>query len=115
MEKPDIKIDYEKDEDMLHFSRGESKVKFSFDIELDGGDVVIDFDSQGYIIGLEFFNASNYFPFLKTIGNKKLKAKMSVQYSSNWARINYQIMVPGRKPIVNEILSPYNKKLILEH
>jgi len=40
---------------------------------------------------------------------------MSVQYGSNWAQINYEIMVPGEKPIVKEIISPYNRELILSH
>ena len=114
MAERNFKVDYDKEEDMLHISRGE-KVKFSFDIDLPQGDIVVDFGFNGQIIGLEFFDASNYFPFLKKAKQEKIKAKMSIQYGSNWAQINYEISVPGVKPISKDIISPYNRKLILEH
>ena len=76
---------------------------------------MVDFGFDGRVIGLEFFDASNYFPFLKMIKNNKIKAEMSVQYGVNWAQIKYEISVPGQKPISKEIISPYNKEMILKH
>jgi hypothetical protein len=39
-----------------------------------------------------------------------------VQYGRNWAQIFFEISAPGMKnPIANSIISPYNKKIILEH
>jgi uncharacterized protein YuzE len=114
MAKGNIEVDYDKEEDILHISKME-EVKFSFDIELPKGDIVIDFGFNGQIVGLEFFEASNYFTFLKIAGEKKINAKMSIQYGSNWAQINYEVSIPGIKPVAREIISPYNKKMILEH
>ena len=37
MENKNIKVDYDKEEDMLHISKRDSKIKFSFDIELPNG------------------------------------------------------------------------------
>jgi len=115
MAEENIKIDYDKEEDMLHLSRSESNVKFSFDVELPQGDIIVDFGFNGQIVGLEFFNASNYFPFLKNMGDKKIKGRMSVQYGNNWAQIFYEVYLPGQKPISNSLISPYNKKLVLSH
>jgi uncharacterized protein YuzE len=115
MAEKNIEVDYDNEEDIMHISREGDKVKFSFDIELPNGDIVVDFGFDGRVVGLEFFDASGYFPFLKNIKENKIRAKMSVQYGANWAQINYEIMVPGEKPIVKEIISPYNKELILRH
>ncbi|MFC1682163.1 DUF2283 domain-containing protein [Nanoarchaeota archaeon] len=115
MAKKDIKIDYDKEEDMLHLSRGESKVKFSFDIDLPQGNIVLDFGFNGQIIGLEFFRASNYFPFLKKLGKNSIKGKMNVQYGRNWAQVFYEVYINGQKPVSNCLISPYNKELVLNH
>jgi uncharacterized protein YuzE len=116
MEKEDIKISFDKEYDMFSLFRIGSNVKFSLDIELPRGEIVIDFDFNGHIVGLEFFNASNYFSVLKKIDIGKLKAKMSIQYGSNWAQIFYELSSPELpQPITNSIISPYNKELILEH
>ena len=115
MAEKNIKVDYDNEEDIMHISREGDKVKFSFDIELPNGDIIVDFGFDGRVVGLEFFDASGHFPFLRNIKDNKIKAKMSVQYGSNWAQINYEIMVPGEKPIVKEIISPYNRELILSH
>ena len=115
MAERNIKVSYDKEEDLLHVLRENEKIKFSFDIELPQGDLVVDFGFNGQIIGLEFCDASDYFPFLKKINENKVRAKMSIQYGSNWARIKYEISAPGVKPVVKEIISPYNKRMILEH
>lgn len=115
MAEKNIKVDYDNEEDIMHISKEGDKVKFSFDIELPNGDIVVDFGFDGRVVGLEFFDASGYFPFLKNVKDSKINAKMSVQYSPNWAQIRYEIMIPGEKAIVKEIISPYNRELILSH
>jgi len=113
MAKENLKIDYDENEDLLHFSKGDANVKFSFDIELPQGDIVVDFGFDGQIAGLEFFNASNYFPFLKNLKSNKIQGKMSVQYGRNWAQVFYEIQVPGQRPISNSLISTYNKEMVL--
>ena len=117
MEKENIEVDYDKHEDIISLFKKGNKSKFSFDIALPKGDFIIDYGFNGNIVGIEFFNASSYFPFLKDIEDvNAIKASMSVQYGMNWAQISYKIYAPGMKqPIVNIVNAPYNKELILEN
>ena len=117
MEKESIRVDFDKEEDIISLFKIEKKSKFSFDLELPKGDIVVDYGFNGEIVGVEIFNASEYFPELKKIkNNSKLKGKLSVQYGQNWAQINFQILAPELKaPISIPINAPYNRKLILEH
>lgn len=116
MEKENIKVSYDKEEDMFSLFRIGSNVKFSLDIALPKGDIIVDFDFSGKVVGLEFFNASNYLPVLKEIDIKSISAKMSIQYGHDWAQISYEILSPELKqPISNSIISPYNKELILKN
>ncbi len=116
-EHKEILIDYDKEEDILSLSREGVKVKFSIDIELPKGDFIVDYGFNGQIAGIEFFNASSYFPMLKNISDiSKIRASMSVQYGSNWAQIAYSLYLPDvKEPIVNYINAPYNRRLILEN
>ena len=117
MEKENIEINYDKEEDIISFFKAGARIKFSFDISLPNGDVVIDYDFNGLISGIEFFSASDYFPILNKIKDiKKLKAIMNVRYGPNWAQIAYALYSPEMKePVVSFINAPYNKKLILKH
>ena len=117
MEKENIKVNLDKNEDIVALFRSDKKSKFSMDFELPKGDVVVDYGFNGEIVGLEIFNASNYFPALKAVKESaKLKGKLSIQYGRNWAQIFFEIDAPGIKnPISNSIISPYNKRIILEH
>jgi len=115
MEKKNVKVRYDAEHDMLSLFKGDSKAKFSMDVSLPKGEIVIDFGFSGQIVGLEFINASNFFPFLKNLDNKEIKAKMNVQYGAEWAEINYEIFLPGVKGVSNRIISPYSKKLVLEN
>ena len=67
MEKKSIEIGFDKDEDLISLFVSGKKSKFSFDIELPKGDIVVDFGFNGEVVGLEFFNASEYFPVLRKI------------------------------------------------
>ena len=117
MEKKSILIDYDKEEDIISLFKEGSKSKVSFDLDLPNGNIVVDYDFNGRIVGLEFFNASNYFPLLKKVSDlKNLKASFSVKYSQNWVQINYFIYLPNiDQPISSFINVPYNKELILAH
>ncbi|KKP93356.1 MAG: hypothetical protein UR98_C0005G0008 [Parcubacteria group bacterium GW2011_GWA1_36_12] len=117
MEKKSFKVSYDSDEDIISLHSEGAKSKFSFDLELPKGDVVIDYGFDGSVVGLEFFNASNYFPFLKKVKNStKLNGRFSVQYGRNWAQISFTISAPGiPNQVNNSIISPYNKRMILSH
>ena len=117
MEKKSFKVSYDSYENIISLHSEGAKSKFSFDLELPNGDVVIDYGNDGLIVGLEFFNASNYFPFLKKVKNStKLNGRFSVQYGRNWAQISFTISAPGiPNQVNNSIISPYNKRMILSH
>ena len=116
MEKAEIKVMYDKDEDMLSLFKEGRKAKFSQEIDLPDGNLIVDFASDGLVAGLEFFNASNYFPLLKKVDEKQIKAKMSVKYGKNAVYIFYAILLPGEKPLIKEmIISPYSRELIVEN
>ena len=66
-----IAVDYDKEEDILSLSKEGNKVKFSLDLEFPKGDFVIDYGFDGKIVGIEFFNASSYFPMLKDFSDVK--------------------------------------------
>ncbi|MEK6915003.1 MAG: DUF2283 domain-containing protein [Nanoarchaeota archaeon] len=117
MEKKSFKVSYDSDEDIISLHSEGNKSKFSFDLELPKGDVVIDYGFDGSVVGLEFFNASEYFPFLKEIKKPKmLKGNFSVQYGRNWAQITFEVSASGVQNQINtSIISPYNKSMILSH
>lgn len=117
MEKKSFKVSYDSNEDIISLHSEGNKSKFSFDLELPKGDVVIDYGFDGSIVGLEFFNASEYFPFLNKVkDNAKLIGRFSVQYGRNWAQITFSISAPGAtNQISTSIISPYNKNMILAH
>lgn len=115
--KENFEIMYDKEEDIISLVKQGEKSKFSFEISLPKGDIVIDYGFNSQIIGLEMFNASEYIPALKQILDiKKLEGKMSVQYGPNWAQISFSISSPELKePILQSINAPYNKNLIKEN
>ena len=115
MAEESIKVNFDKEEDIISLFRIGKKSKFSLDFELPNGDIVVDYGFDGSIVGLEIFNASNYFPVLKKVEvSEKLKGNLIVQYGRNWAQIFFEISSPRLKnPISNSIISPYNKKIIL--
>ena len=117
MAEENIRVDFDKEEDIISLFRIGKKSKFSLDFELPRGDIVVDYGFDGSIVGIEIFNASNYFPVLKKVdASEKLKGKLVIQYGRNWAQISFEISSTQLKnPISNSIISPYNKEIILEH
>lgn len=114
MAQKNVKVNYDKDNDMLSLFVEGSRSKFSVDISLPKGDIIIDFGFNGQIAGLEFFNASDYLPFLKHLKDEKIKANLKVQYGKEWVEIYYEVFAQGVKPISNRIISPYNRELVLQ-
>lgn len=114
MGKQHIEVNYDKNEDILVIFKKDQKVKFSLDVELPKGDIVVDFGGDGQVIGLEFFNFSEYHPEIKIKEIEKVKANLAIQYGPNYAQINYVIIAQGKK-VENGLISPYNKELILKH
>lgn len=116
MAKGNVKVTYDKENDILSLFREGEKSKFSFDIELPKGDIIVDFGFNGEIVGLEIFNALDYLPALKDMKKGDLRAEMSVQYGRNWAQVFYVLHIPGvKQPVSNSLISPYSRKIILEH
>ena len=114
MEKK-FKISFDSEYDLIAIHSEGAKSKFSFDLELPKGDVVVDYGFDGSVVGLEFFNASEYFPFLKKVKNpEKVRGSFNVQYGKNWAQISFEFSANGMKDqITTSIISPYNKNMIL--
>ncbi|MDP4039718.1 MAG: DUF2283 domain-containing protein [Candidatus Pacearchaeota archaeon] len=116
MEKKNFEIDYDKERDIMSIHSRGAKSKFSFDISLPKGDFVIDFGYDGKIVGIEFFNASAYFPGLEKVNISKLNVALAVRYSNDWAEIGLEISSPElEKPFSRMIISPYNKEFVVKN
>lgn len=105
-------VDYDKEEDILSLSNSD-KVKDSVRLE----DVIIDFDYNSRIIGIEIINARRFFEsfnitkdFLDNIASAKLK----VNYGTDWFSITVILFSDSQQPIEKVISipafnTPYNK------
>ncbi len=109
MAKRSIRVDYDKDEDLLHLFNEKGNVKFSINI----GVVVVDFDFRGYVVGIEFSELSKQFPMLKKIDANKIKGDLSVNYGPNWIQIFYTFSGPNLTQINSSIITPYKRKLVV--
>ena len=54
MAKKNVKVNYDEDSDMISLFLEDSRSKFSVDISLPKGEIIIDFGFNGQIVGLEF-------------------------------------------------------------
>ena len=106
-----FEISYEEVEDILNISKNEN-VKFSIDLALPSGDVVVDLGFDGLVKGIEIFNASNFFS--KHLLNLRdvTDAKILVNYTKSYAAITI-ILETRSGQITSNIILPYNKKIIL--
>ena len=72
----DGSFDYDYRNDILFFKVNEREYSHSFEL----GDYVVDIDTEGYIVGIQIFNASNYFNMtkdsLRSVQNWKLEASV---------------------------------------
>ena len=105
------KVSYDQVEDIFYIYKGE-KVKFSIDLALPSGDVVVDIGFDGLIKGIEIFNASKFFSIVQKEINKIKKADFKVVYSPSYVSVNMSIQA-GKEIVKSVIIVPYNKKTIL--
>ena len=107
-------IDYDKESDDL-FLYSEKKSKGSIEI----GDVVLDFDNKGILVGIEFLNTIQ---FLKNSVTKEVKNLVNKNFLSNLVKCEVQtkqqnnflfvkIILTGKK---TKISCPINAPLIEE-
>ena len=73
-----IKVNYDKEEDILMFSKGR-KVKSSIDV----GDFVIDVDMKEFISGIEILNASKNLNVSEEQLNDIISGNMTINYKPN--------------------------------
>jgi|SRR3989344_1792990 len=110
MEKK-FKASYDEIEDIFSISSGK-RSKFSIDLALPSGDVVVDVGYDGLIIGLEIFNASKFFSVIEKELVKVKDASLNVIYSPSYVAISMNLKQED-KIIRNNLIVPYNKKLVL--
>lgn len=110
MEKT-FEVAYDEIEDILYLGSKE-KIKFSIDLALPSGDIVVDVDNNGKISGLEIFNATDFFSklskTLKTIKNAQLK----MIYSPSYTSININL-ITKEDVVKSNLVIPYSKNLLL--
>jgi uncharacterized protein YuzE len=106
-----FEIIYEKIEDILYIGKKE-KVKFSIDIALLSGDLVVDIGFDGLVKGIEIMNASDFFSLSKEALSNIHNGKLSIVYSPSYGSITILLEKQG-KPIKSNVVIPYSKKLAL--
>ena len=105
------KISYEEVDDILYVGK-EGKVKFSLDVSLSSGDVVIDIGFDGLVKGIEIMNASNFFGIdKKELANVK-EGNLGLVYNSSYVSISV-ILLGVRKQISSNLVVPYSRKVAL--
>ncbi len=107
----EIKVSYEKVDDILYIGR-EEKVKFSVDVSLPSGDVVVDIGFDGLVKGVEIMNASSFFALSKEEIDKIKAGKLNVVYGLSYVAISISL-IGAQKPILSNVVIPYNRKLAL--
>ena len=80
-------VDYDAKEDILFLSRGK-KIKDSLDL----GNIILDFDQNDNVAGVEILNASKTLSFSKKLLSHIQKAMMKVMYRSSSILIIFKIM-----------------------
>ena len=107
MEK-NIEVSYDKVEDIFYLGKKE-KVKFSMDLALPSGDVVVDVGFDGLIKGLEIFSASKFFSMVQKELEKVKSASFNMVYAPSYASISINL----ENKASSNIIVPYNRKMIL--
>ena len=110
MEK-NIRISYDEIEDIAYLGM-KDKVKFSLDIALPSGDVVVDIGFDGLVKGIEIFNASEFFSLLKEQMIKVKSAGFRVNYTPSYMVMS--LSLDSKDGVIkNNIVVPYSKKMLL--
>ena len=106
-----FKISYDEIEDIFYLGKGE-KVKFSIDLALPSGDVVVDVGFDGLVKGIEIFNASAFFSIVQKELQKIKNANLDIVYSPSYVAVNINLEIKN-EVVKSNIIVPYNKNLIL--
>lgn len=104
-------VSYEEIEDILYVGR-KAKVKFSVDIGLPSGDIIVDIGFDGLVTGIEIMNASDFFSLSKKEIAKISRGKLNLIYGPSYAGITINLEKQG-SPIKNSVVIPYNKKIAI--
>lgn len=108
----EIKVSYEKVDDLLYIGRN-GKVKFSVDIALSSGDVVVDIGFDGLVKGIEIMNASDFFSVNKEELSKLKRGNLNIIYGPSYVAISVILELPNKTLVKSNVVIPYNKKLAL--
>lgn len=106
-----IEINYKEIDDILYASK-EGRVKFSVDVALPSGDIVVDIGFDGLIKGVEIMNASEYFSLTKQELSSIRNGKLSIVYGPSYAAINI-IFEIAKQSYPTSVVIPYSKNLAL--
>ena len=104
-----FEVSYEKIDDIFYIGKKDN-VKFSIDISLPSGDVVVDIGFDGLVKGLEIMNASDFFSLSEDEISNINKGKIAVIYGPSYCAVTIFLERRG-KEIKTNLVIPYNKKL----
>jgi uncharacterized protein YuzE len=106
-------VSYEERLDILSIRKKE-KVKFSVDLALSSGDVIVDIGNDGLVKGLEIMNASEFFSKSQGELSNLKNGSFVVIYSPNYASITIQLEFDSKKNFVkSNLVLPYSRKLAI--
>lgn len=104
-----FEVSYEEIDDVFYIGKS-GKVKFSIDVSLPSGDVIVDIGFDGLVKSLEIMNASDFFSLNKENLNAISAGRIAVVYGPSYGAITI-FLRKGEKEIKSNLVIPYNKKL----
>jgi uncharacterized protein YuzE len=106
-----IEVSYEEVDDILYMGK-KGKVKFSVDVALPSGDIVIDIGFDGLVKGIEIMYASDFFSLSKGLLSKIRGGKMSFVYGPSYVAVSISLD-SLKQPVKGNVVIPFNKKIAL--
>ncbi len=106
-----ININYESIEDILYMG-SEERVKFSIDLALPSGDVVVDVGFDGMVKGIEVMNASDFFGIEAKELSRVKDGTLSVVYTPSYVSLSLALYRTG-DIVLSHLVVPYSKKAAL--
>lgn len=104
-----FEVSYEKVDDIFYIGKS-GKIKFSIDLSLPSGDVIVDIGFDGLVKGLEIMNASDFFSLHSDELEKIKNGKIAIVYNLSYGAITL-LLENGKEQIKSNLVIPYNKKL----
>ncbi len=105
-----FKLDYDFEEDLLYLYNENKKSKGSIEL----GELIVDLEKKGEVVGLEIFEASKYLSELtnKKISKESLKKieKASISFISKKGTILIKILLPIKKTEIPATIAIQNIK-----